>query len=163
MDVIGIVGVAAGAVSIPLAAVAASTAVVSISQGVNSQQKGGAGSGADAEADKSDPRLAKFNLFAQCIPQASAGKHVHGKVAVLRKGKVSIDHTVDKLKILSMLPKSCILTPPTPNIGFSAMAIRFPDSISNIPLAKNLSGWSAPSHAIRLSSTGFTLTTTPSS
>ncbi|KJA21870.1 hypothetical protein HYPSUDRAFT_1085620 [Hypholoma sublateritium FD-334 SS-4] len=91
MDVIGIVGVAAGAVSIPLAAVAASTAVVGISQGVNSQQKGGVGSGADAEADKSDPRLAKFNLFAQCIPQASAGKHVHGKVVVLRKGKLYLD------------------------------------------------------------------------
>ena len=140
MNVIGIVGVAAGSVSIPLAAVAASTAVVGISQGVSSQQKGGGGSDANGSADKSDPRLAKFNLYAQCLPETPAGKHVHGKVVVLRKGKVSPDHTACMSGIFSAFPNSCIWTLPILNTEFSAMAIRFLDSISNIPWARNPSG-----------------------
>jgi hypothetical protein len=103
MDVIGIIGVAAGSVAIPLSAVSTSTSVVAISQGVSAQQRGagGGGGGDDAEADKSDPRLAKFNLVAKCEPQTSAGssalKLVHGKIVVLRKGRVSMSEPIQVL------------------------------------------------------------------
>ncbi|KAF9482395.1 hypothetical protein BDN70DRAFT_875144 [Pholiota conissans] len=108
MDVIGIIGVAAGSVAIPLAAVSTSTSVVGISQGVSAQQKGagaGAGAGDAAEADKADPRLAKFNLIAQCSPQPSAGssalKLVNGKIVVLRKGRLFLDAADPDYRIFS--------------------------------------------------------------
>jgi len=92
MDVIGIIGVAAGSVAIPLAAVATSTSVVGISQGVSAQQRGAAG-GDSGAADKEDPRIAKFNLLVQCTEPASPAIHlVNNKVVVLRQGKVSDLH-----------------------------------------------------------------------
>jgi len=107
MDVIGIIGVAAGSVAIPLSAVSTSTSVVAISQGVSAQQRGasGGGGGDDAEADKSDPRLAKFNLVAKCEPQTSAGssalKLVNGKIVVLRKGRLFLDAADPDYRIFS--------------------------------------------------------------
>ena len=86
MDIIGIVGVAAGSVSIPLAAVATSTAVVGISQGVSSQQRAGA---REEGADKEDPRLAKFNLLVTSDDPTPARNLVMNKTVVLREGKVS--------------------------------------------------------------------------
>ena len=86
MDVIGIVGVAAGSVSIPLAAVATSTAVVGISQGVSSQQRAGA---REEGADEDDPRLAKFNLLVTSSDPSPARNLVMNKTVVLREGKAS--------------------------------------------------------------------------
>lgn len=89
MDVIGIIGVAAGSVAIPLAAVSTSTSVVGISQGVGAQQRGGASGGGGGEPEKDDPRLAKFNLVVECADESSPAKHlVHNKIVVLRQKKV---------------------------------------------------------------------------
>ncbi|KAJ7580277.1 hypothetical protein C8J56DRAFT_962736 [Mycena floridula] len=91
MDVLGIIGVAAGSVAIPLAAVSTSTSVVAISQGVSAQQSGG-GQGAGAEADpKEDPRLAKFSLRASCQADSPARGDVDGKIVVLRNQKLYLD------------------------------------------------------------------------
>ncbi|KAJ2921851.1 hypothetical protein H1R20_g15251, partial [Candolleomyces eurysporus] len=94
MDVLGIIGVAAGSVAIPLAAVSTSTSVVGISQGVSAQQRGGAsgGGGGGAEPEKDDPRLAKFNLVVECTDSSSSAKHlVHNKIVVLRGNKLYLD------------------------------------------------------------------------
>lgn len=91
MDVLGIIGVAAGSVAIPLAAVSTSTAVVGISQGVSAQQNGGGGGGGGGgEPDKDDPRVAKFNIITECLEDSSPAKNlVNNKLVVLRNDKVS--------------------------------------------------------------------------
>jgi len=90
MDVLGILGVAAGSVAIPLAAVSTSTAVVGISQGVSAQQRG-AGGGGGEEADKDDPRVAKFNIVVECTDTQSSARHlVNNKIVVIREGKVRL-------------------------------------------------------------------------
>ncbi|KAJ7621132.1 hypothetical protein FB45DRAFT_1032397 [Roridomyces roridus] len=86
MELLGIVGVAAGSVAIPLAAVSTATSVASISQGASAQQAGAQGGGA---ADpKDDPRLAKFTLRVSC---PAANKELDGKIVVLRKEKLYLD------------------------------------------------------------------------
>ncbi|KAJ7264786.1 hypothetical protein C8J57DRAFT_1713509 [Mycena rebaudengoi] len=85
MDLLGVVGVAAGSVAIPLAATSTATSVASISQGASAQQAGAQGGGA---ADpKDDPRLAKFSLRAA----ADGARDVDGKIVVLRNGKLYLD------------------------------------------------------------------------
>ncbi|KAH6911734.1 hypothetical protein BKA70DRAFT_1370755 [Coprinopsis sp. MPI-PUGE-AT-0042] len=81
MDVIGIVGVAAGSVSIPLAG------LVGISQGVSGQQR----AGAREEDDKDDPRVAKFNLLVASTDSSPARNLVLNKTVVLREGKLYLD------------------------------------------------------------------------
>lgn len=88
MDVLGIVGVAAGSVAIPLAAVSIATAVTGISQGVSASQNGGASE--QAADPKDDPRLAKFSLRVSCEVNSPARKEVHGKIVVLRNRKVCL-------------------------------------------------------------------------
>ncbi|KAJ7134136.1 hypothetical protein C8R46DRAFT_1362299 [Mycena filopes] len=88
MDLLGVVGVSAGAVAIPLSAVSASTAVAAISQGA-SQQSGGSGGGGGGEADKDDPRVAKFSLVASCESGGKLAEEVGGKIVVLRNKKVN--------------------------------------------------------------------------
>ncbi|KAJ7606314.1 hypothetical protein B0H17DRAFT_1119707 [Mycena rosella] len=86
MEMLGIVGVAAGAVAIPLAAVSTATSVAAISQGTSAQQAGAQGGG--GAEPKDDPRLAKFSLRASCD---AAGKHLDGKIVVLRNRKLYLD------------------------------------------------------------------------
>lgn len=83
MDIIGLVGVAAGSVAIPLSAVSTATSVAAISQGASAQSAGGQGAG-DA---KDDPRLAKFSLRASCAAVGTGGNELHGKIIVLRNRK----------------------------------------------------------------------------
>ncbi|EAU85707.1 hypothetical protein CC1G_12264 [Coprinopsis cinerea okayama7 len=91
MDILGIVGVAAGSVAIPLSAVSTTTAVAGISQGLSAQQQG-AGKGGDEDVDKEDPRLAKFNLSVLCSDETSRAKNlVQNKMVVLRQGKLYLD------------------------------------------------------------------------
>ncbi|KAJ6563892.1 hypothetical protein B0H19DRAFT_1139927 [Mycena capillaripes] len=72
MDLLGIVGVAAGSVAIPLAAVSTATSVAAISQGAN---------------PKDDPRLAKFSLRVSC-PDS---RELDGKIVVLRAQRLYLD------------------------------------------------------------------------
>ncbi|TEB24239.1 hypothetical protein FA13DRAFT_1639037 [Coprinellus micaceus] len=89
MDVLGLIGVAAGSVAIPLAAVSTSTAVVGISQGVSSSQNGG---GKGEDVDKDDPRVAKFNLVVECLDDFSPARNlVNNKIVVLRNDKLYLD------------------------------------------------------------------------
>lgn len=91
--VVGVIGVAAGAVAIPLAAVGAATSVASIAQGAGNQQRAAENNNnnnsAPKEADKNDPRLAKFTLYAHCSEEAPLKEFVEGKQVVLRDHKVS--------------------------------------------------------------------------
>ncbi|KAJ7718660.1 hypothetical protein B0H16DRAFT_1608900 [Mycena metata] len=88
MDLLGVVGVSAGAVAIPLSAVSASTAVAAISQGA-SQQSGAAQGG--GEPAKDDPRLAKFSLKVSCEDPGPLRKQVDGTIVVLRNKKLYLD------------------------------------------------------------------------
>ncbi|KAJ7118348.1 hypothetical protein C8R44DRAFT_738284 [Mycena epipterygia] len=89
MDILGVVGVAAGSVAIPLSAVSTATSVAAISQGASAQQSGGAQSAGDA---KDDPRLAKFSLRASCPAAGSGGRNeLEGKIVVLRNQKLYLD------------------------------------------------------------------------
>ncbi|KAJ6555439.1 hypothetical protein DFH09DRAFT_1038004 [Mycena vulgaris] len=85
MDILGVVGVAAGSVAIPLSAVSTATSVAAISQGA-SQQSGGQGAGGPDPKD--DPRLAKFSLRAGC---QGADSDLDGKIVVLRNRKLYLD------------------------------------------------------------------------
>jgi len=89
MDVLGIIGVATGSVSIPLSAASLSTAVVGISQGASAQQGGGGKAASEPDAD--DPRLAKFSLRTTCTSNSSRRDNVHGKIVVLRNRKLYLD------------------------------------------------------------------------
>ncbi|KAJ7155667.1 hypothetical protein C8R46DRAFT_959900 [Mycena filopes] len=92
MDLLGVVGVSAGAVAIPLSAVSASTAVAAISQGASQQSGGsGGGGGGGGEADKDDPRVAKFSLVASCESGGKLAEEVGGKIVVLRNKKLYLD------------------------------------------------------------------------
>ena len=91
----GVVAAPTSAVAVPNAIVAVSTSEVGITQSVVGLQqdgngKGGAGnSNANAEQDlANDPRLAKFSLTVQCDSESSYAQQVHGKLVVLRNGKV---------------------------------------------------------------------------
>ncbi|KAJ7200755.1 hypothetical protein GGX14DRAFT_536335 [Mycena pura] len=85
MEILGIIGVAAGSVAIPLSAVSTATSVAAISQGTSAQQAGAqGGGGADP---KDDPRLAKFSLRARC----PAARDLDGKIVVLRNQKLYLD------------------------------------------------------------------------
>ncbi|KAF7335420.1 hypothetical protein MVEN_02194900 [Mycena venus] len=86
MDILGVVGVAAGSVAIPLSAVSTATSVAAISQGASAQQAGAQGGGGGADP-KDDPRLAKFSLRVNC-PDSRA---VDGKIVVLRKQRLYLD------------------------------------------------------------------------
>jgi hypothetical protein len=83
MEVLGILGVAAGSVAIPLAAVSTATSVAGISQGASAQQAGAQGGGGGADP-KDDPRVAKFSLRVNC----EDSRHLDGKIVVLRNQKV---------------------------------------------------------------------------
>jgi len=95
----GVVAAPTSAVAVPNATVAVSTSEVGITQSVVGLQqqdgggKGGAGnSNADAEQDlANDPRLAKFSLTVQCDSESSYAQQVHGKLVVLRNGKLYLD------------------------------------------------------------------------
>ncbi|KAF8177064.1 hypothetical protein K438DRAFT_1606735 [Mycena galopus ATCC 62051] len=88
MEVLGILGVAAGSVAIPLAAVSTATSVAGISQGASAQQAGAQNGGGGGGGDpKEDPRLAKFSLKVHC----SASRTVDGKIIVLRNQKLYLD------------------------------------------------------------------------
>ncbi|KAJ7023848.1 hypothetical protein C8F04DRAFT_1047764 [Mycena alexandri] len=89
MDLLGVVGVSAGAVAIPLSAVSASTAVAAISQGAS--QQSGAGGGGGGEPAKDDPRLAKFSVKVSCEDPGRLGKELDGKIVVLRNKKLYLD------------------------------------------------------------------------
>lgn len=139
MDIIGIIGVAAGSVAIPLAAVSTSTSVVGISQGVSAQQRGGASDGGGGEPEKDDPRLAKFNLVVECSDESSSAKHlVHNKIVVLRDKKVSpyLNHSL-LLALSNQTIDSCISMLQTPTTVFSPMATRSPVSTSSTQLVKS--------------------------
>ncbi|KAF6759160.1 hypothetical protein DFP72DRAFT_1102381 [Ephemerocybe angulata] len=102
MDIIGIVGVAAGSISIPLAAVATATSVMGISQGVNSSQGGGGGGGGGGEPDKDDPRVPKFNVYTECAEPSSPAKNlVHNKIVVLREKKLYLDAADPDYRVFS--------------------------------------------------------------
>ncbi|KAJ7137410.1 hypothetical protein C8R43DRAFT_1020144 [Mycena crocata] len=88
MDLLGIVGVAAGSVAIPLASVSTATSVAGISQGASAQQAGAQGGGGEADP-KDDPRLKKFSLRATC--QSSFERDVEGKIVVLRGQRLYLD------------------------------------------------------------------------
>lgn len=91
MDVLGIIGVAAGGVAIPLASASTATSVVGISQSANGQQQqasGGGGGGQAAPDPAADPRLAKFNIVVFCDTESSKRDEVNRKTVVLRKNKV---------------------------------------------------------------------------
>ncbi|KAJ6489039.1 hypothetical protein C8R45DRAFT_901948 [Mycena sanguinolenta] len=85
MEVLGILGVAAGSVAIPLAAVSTATSVAGISQGASAQQAGAQNGGGGADP-KEDPRLAKFSLRVE-----SDSRLVDGKIVVLRKQRLYLD------------------------------------------------------------------------
>ncbi|KAJ7737079.1 hypothetical protein B0H16DRAFT_108128 [Mycena metata] len=89
MDLLGVVGVSAGAVAIPLSAVSASTAVAAISQGAS--QQGGGGGGGGGEPAKDDPRVAKFSIKVSCADRGPLGKELDGKIVVLRNKKLYLD------------------------------------------------------------------------
>ncbi|KAJ7816516.1 hypothetical protein B0H14DRAFT_2844641 [Mycena olivaceomarginata] len=86
MEVLGILGVAAGSVAIPLAAVSTATSVAGISQGASAQQAGAQGGGGGADP-KDDPRMAKFSLRVNC----DDSRHLDGKIVVLRNQKLYLD------------------------------------------------------------------------
>ncbi|KAJ7811549.1 hypothetical protein B0H14DRAFT_2859873 [Mycena olivaceomarginata] len=86
MEVLGILGVAAGSVAIPLAAVSTATSVAGISQGASAQQAGAQGGGGGADP-KDDPRMAKFSLRVNC----EDSRHLDGKIVVLRNQKLYLD------------------------------------------------------------------------
>ncbi|KAK0232179.1 hypothetical protein EDD85DRAFT_774900 [Armillaria nabsnona] len=101
--VVGVIGVAAGAVAIPLAAVGAATSVASIAQGAGNQQRAAENNNnnnsAPKEADKNDPRLAKFTLYAHCSEEAPLKEFVEGKQVVLRDHKLYLaDPDMEKRK-----------------------------------------------------------------
>ncbi|KAJ7221827.1 hypothetical protein B0H12DRAFT_302823 [Mycena haematopus] len=85
MEVLGILGVAAGSVAIPLAAVSTATSVAGISQGASAQQAGAQNGGGGGDP-KDDPRLAKFSLRVDC-----ASRSIDGKIVVLRNQKLYLD------------------------------------------------------------------------
>ncbi|KAK7055939.1 hypothetical protein R3P38DRAFT_2498510 [Favolaschia claudopus] len=88
MEVLGILGVSAGSVAIPLAAVSTATSVASISQGVSAQQAGAQGQDGGGGGDpKDDPRLAKFSIRVDC----SNSRALDGKIIVLRNSKLYLD------------------------------------------------------------------------
>lgn len=88
MEVLGIIGVAAGSVAIPLASASTATSVVGISQSANGQQQGGSGQAAPDPA--TDPRLAKFTIVVFCDTESSKRDQVNRKTVVLRKNKVCL-------------------------------------------------------------------------
>ncbi|KAF9046836.1 hypothetical protein BDZ89DRAFT_1099317 [Hymenopellis radicata] len=85
--VLGIIGIAAGAVAIPLGATSTSTSVIGIAQGTQSQQSGSGSQSQPSEADKNDPRLAKFTITTEC----DEADECDDKQVVLRNGKLYLD------------------------------------------------------------------------
>lgn len=88
--VLGVIGVAAAAVAIPLAATSSSTSVIGIAQGTNASQQSGNSTKNEepSEEDMNDPRLKKFTVRTHCDEEHPLREVVDEKQVVLRDGKV---------------------------------------------------------------------------
>ncbi|KAK0498129.1 hypothetical protein EDD18DRAFT_1283271 [Armillaria luteobubalina] len=89
--VLGVIGIAAGGVAIPLAASGVAASVASIAQGAGAQQQGKAASKPAKPPDPDDPRLKKFTLIAHCSEDSPLKDQVEGKQVVLRDRKLYLD------------------------------------------------------------------------
>lgn len=88
--VLGVIGIAAASIAIPLGATSTATSVIGIAQGTNAQQSGGAQKQEPSEEDKNDPRLKKFTITTTCDVDHPLRQQVDKKQVVLRDNKVRI-------------------------------------------------------------------------